>query len=262
MDDNNISYLRSKDSMGAPYATIPEMILHHSKSDPESVAQVYINWETFEKENLTYTDIYVQSDRFARGLNYLGIQKGDIVALETDNTPECMTALNGILMTGAIPLMFVFNLKDGSDVVALIDKVGDRCKAVAFTEGQNGANIAIVNNILNFSSERGRIELSSLLSLKLSILISNRICDNHLSIDGVSNMGSPGALLPKIDPDDTAIIFMTSGSMGTPKLIPHTHFSILITGFHFAHVYGRTSRELFNDRPFSWMVGYVNIYLR
>ena len=253
MGDYNRSYVRSEESIDVPYATIPEMILQHSKSDPESVAQVYINWETFEKETLTYTDIYVQSDRFARGLNNLGIQKGDIVALETDNTPECMTALIGVQMTGAIPLMFLFGLKDGSDVVALLDKVGDRCKAIAFTDGKHGDNIAIVNNILKCSTERGRIERSSVSSLTWSILISNHTCDNHLSIDDISNMGSPGALLPKIDPDDTAIIFMTSGSMGTPLWLYHLG-QFLATMMYNNNVVTNPSRNFSRDFSRDWDV--------
>ena len=60
---------------------------------------------------------------------------------------------------------------------------------------------------------------------------------------------------PWIDPEDTAAIFLTSGSTGSPKLIPHSHFSLMVLGLQSVFAHGANSKSLFNDRPFSWIEG-------
>ena len=254
-DHGKLSYLRNSHPVDVPYTTIPAMVQRHAK-DPQSVAQTYINWETYEKEQLTYSDIYKSAIKLASGLMNLGIKKGDVVALGTDNTPEWMTALVGIQICGAIPLMFVFNRKDGSDVVALMERVKDRCKAIIFTAGLDDMNISIVNNVVRKELRKGHISVPYLQALKWSILISDSDCEyNHLCMDDIYNIGHSDSKLPSIDPEDVAAIFPTSGSTGVPKLIPYTHFSLLVAGFQFAMAYGKLSMTFFNDRLFGWIVG-------
>ena len=256
-DSSEYSYLRNNDSLDVPYTTIPEMIRRHSQRDSESVAQVFIDWKTFEKEYLTFTDIYQSASKFARGLMKIGIDKGDIVALVTEDIPEWTSTLVGIQMSGAIPLMFTFNLNDGSDVISILGKAGQRCKAIVFTTGSNNNHISIVNNICQRGADKGRVYCSSLPSLTWGILIAERKNRDFFTVDELSNMGDDGNELPFIYPDDVAAIFRTSGSTGTPKLIPHSHYALLITGWFYALGYGLSNRTLYNDRQFSWMAGYV-----
>ena len=241
----------------SPYTSIPEMVRRHSLRDSEAVAHVYINWQTFKKEYLTFKDIYQSASKFARGLMKIGINKGDIVALVTEDIPEWMSALVGIQMCGAIPLMFTFNLNDGSDVISLLAKAGGKCKAIIFTAGPNNSHISIINNICQRGAEKGRVECPSLQSLSWGILMAESNQSEYLTIDELSNMGDGGAELPVIDPEDVAAIFRTSGSTGTPKLIPHSHFSILIAGWYYAIGYGLSNKTLYNDRLFSWISGFV-----
>ena len=249
------SYIRTDESLDVPYTTIPEIILRHSKRDPKSVAHVYINWETFEKEYLTFADIYRSATSFARGLKHLGIEKGDIVALGTDNTQEWMTVLVGAQLCGAAPLMFNFNLKDGSDLDSLLTKAGHRCKAIVFARGRNDKNVSIINNILKKGNGKGEILHPSLPNLKWSISMTKGQQDDHFSVDEICKMGDTEVTLPYIDPEDVAAIFLTSGSTGTPKAILHTHYSMLVTGFYWSTAYGNLNSSLFNDRPFSWIGG-------
>ena len=259
-DSSEYSYLRNNDSLDVPYTTIPKMIRRHSQRDSESVVQVFIDWKTFEKEYLTFTDIYQSASKFARGLMKIGIDKGDIVALVTEDIPEWTSTLIGIQMSGAIPLMFTFNLNDGSDVISILSKAGEKCRAIIFTAGPNNNHISIVSNICQRAEEKGRVKCSSLPSLTWGILMAESKNHDYLTIDEISNIGDDGAELPFIDPDDVAAIFRTSGSTGTPKLIPHTHFSTLIAGSYYAIQNGLSNRSLYNDRPFSWISGRMLIF--
>ena len=245
------SYLRNKDPLDIPYTTIPEMILRHSQRNPKSVVQVYVDWETFDKEYLTFTDLYKSSSNFARGLVHLGIQKGDILALGADNSREWITAVVGIQMCGAIPLMFNFKLQDGSDIESTMTKVGNKCKGIVFPRGRTDKNVAIVKNILKNWEKNA--------SLKLTISMSFDAHDDHLSMSEICKMDKLETSLPPIDPEDVGAIFQTSGSTGDPKLIPHTHLSILTAGFYLSRAYGNHSSILFNDRTCSWIGGWVYI---
>ena len=151
------SYMRSKEAIDVPYATIPDMIQKHAQKDPRAVAHVYINWETFEQKHLTNMEIYQSATRFARGLLRLGITTPDIVALGMDNTPEWMTAFVGILMCGAIPLMFAFNIHDGSDIETTLMKSGHRCKSVIFSAGLGNRNLSILDHIFKKDSAKRTI---------------------------------------------------------------------------------------------------------
>ena len=256
-ESSEYSYLRNNAPLDVPYTTIPEMIRRHSQRDSESVAQVFINWKTFEKEYLTFADIYQSASKFARGLMKIGINKEDIVAMVTEDIPEWTSALVGIQMCGAIPLMFTFNLNDGSDVISILAKAGEKCRAIIFTAGPNNNHISIVSNICQRGVEKGRVECSSFPSLTWGIMMAENKSRDYLSIDEISNMGGDSAELPVIDPEDVSAIFRTSGSTGTPKLIPHSHYAILITGWFYALGYGLSNKTLYNDRLFSWMAGYV-----
>ena len=68
-----------------------------------------------------------------------------------------MTSMVGIQMCGAIPLLFHFDCKDGSDLQNVLEKIGDRGKAVIFSSGRDGRNIEIMNNVFNTGKEKGEI---------------------------------------------------------------------------------------------------------
>src|ERR1700740_213045 len=60
----------------------------------------------FHGRQLTYTDLYQQSNKLARLLTDDGIKTGDVVGLAMDRSPEMVISLLAILKTGAayVPL--------------------------------------------------------------------------------------------------------------------------------------------------------------
>ena len=256
-ENSTFSYLNGKDMPEVPYTSIPEMIRKHAKNESESVAHLYINGKTFEEEHLTFTNIDDMARRFARGLRKLGIVKDDIVILGLYNVPDWMISMVGIQICGAIPLLFHFDCKDGSDLQNVLEKIGDRGKAVIFSSGRDGRNIEIVNNVFNTGEEKGEIVAQSFPNCRWSILSADSQHEKHLSMDEICKVGQmePEIPFPWIDPEDTAAIFLTSGSTGSPKLIPHSHFSLIVLGYQSVFAHGANSKSLFNDRPFGWIEG-------
>ena len=162
----------------------------------------------------------------------------------------------GIQMSGAVPFMFLFDCKDGSDIESHLLKFGDKCKAIIFTAGHNGEYISIIENKFRRGEEKGRIVNSTLPSLSWAIIRSEIDIPSHLTMKEVCKMGNPLIYLPFIDPEDIAAVFMSSESTGNQKVIPHSHFSLLVLGFYRSFGHGRTGKSLLNDRPFNWITGY------
>ena len=249
------SYIRGKGEVNVPFLTIPDMIRRHAEQNPTAMAQIYINWETFEKENLTFASIYSSGTKFAKGLKALGISKGDIVAIGTNNCPEWITVHIGAQMCGAISLFFTFSMKDGSDIKSLFARVGNDCKAVIFPPGKNDDNIPITKKLFTKIPGKGKFTSTVLPKLECLIMMSEASSPDFLDMSDVYEIGTSTEGLPCVDPEDPAAIFMTSGTTGTPKMFSHTHYSLLLTGYYMADVYGDAVGPYYNDRPFQWHAG-------
>ena len=252
---NEYSYIRGNGGYDVPFLTIPEMIKRHAEQTRNAVAQMYINWETLEKECLTFTTIYDSGTKFAKGLKALGVSKGDIIAIGTSNCSEWIIAHVGALLCGAVSLFFAFNKKDGSDVESLLARVGDNCKAVVFPPGQNNENITIAKKLFTKDEVKGKYTSTVVQNLEGLILMSAVSSREFLNMQDVYEIGISTNGFPHVDPEDQAAIFMTSGTMGQPKMIPHTHYSLLMSGLYVVDTICDAIGPLFNDRPFQWQAG-------
>lgn len=76
--------------------TLGEYLHRTAVNYPESEA-IY-----FEGFRMTYNELDEACDRFATGLSKIGVQKGDVVALDLPNVPQFIIAFYGICRLGAI----------------------------------------------------------------------------------------------------------------------------------------------------------------
>ncbi|KAK3102104.1 hypothetical protein FSP39_008780 [Pinctada imbricata] len=229
-----ISYLRSREPLDVPYMTIPELIRHHAEKTPESIAQVCIDWETFERKTMTFNDLYTQATRVAKGLQRFGLRKGDFVAIGTDNCPEWMLSVIGVLMCGAVSIFFTFDRIDGEDVKSVLSKVGDKCKVFIFPKGKNDCYVPIVNKLFEQHQEKEKVTCEYAKSIEVAIAMTLETDSSFFCLDTLMNLDAFDGSFTNSSPEDIACIFMTSGSTGQPKLIPHSHLSIIGAGFHFS----------------------------
>ena len=69
--------------------------------------------------------------------------------------------------------------------------------------------------------------------------------------------------LPQLDPEDTAILFLTSGSTGEPKFIPISHFLAMIAGHQLqASMKYEPDDVIYTERKFFWIGGFPFVTLR
>ena len=159
-------------------------------------------------QRLTFAQLDQRADRAAAGLAELGIAAGDRVLLQLPNTCEFAVALFALLRAGAIPVMCLTGHRAAelghfaavSEATALIipDSAGGfdyRPMAQELSNGHPGLRHVIVDG------DPGPFTSWS------------QVC--------VSNVERPEPHNP--DPESPALLLVSGGTTGTPKLIPRTH---------------------------------------
>jgi len=82
--------------MTYPTFTLPEMLAHTAAESPEATALIYFG------TRVSYAQLQDHVNRVAAGLQALGLQKGDRVALMMPNCPQFVVAFFGTLRAGGI----------------------------------------------------------------------------------------------------------------------------------------------------------------
>ena len=161
--------------------------------------------------NWTYNHLAEKVSKFAEALCDRGIQKGDRVALMAPNMPAFTVAYFGILTAGAIvvPIHILFT---GKEVGFCLKHSGAR--AMVFWHGvekmaKAGVQIAQKKIILFQIREKCQF-------------VESPDTDFNLAIQSVQKGNQPFPTMP----DDTAVIFYTSGTTGAPKGAEVTHFNL------------------------------------
>ena len=160
-------------------------------------------------ESATYAELLHSALAFARGLQELGLERGERVALYMDNSLPCVTALFGTLLAGGV--FMVVNPQTKEDKLAFI--LEDSEASILITEGSI-ARIA--------ASAAPRVA-----SLKAVVCAA--------APDGVEGM-TPFEQLLACEPEpgargtiplDLAALIYTSGSTGHPKGVMMSHQSMV-----------------------------------
>ncbi len=202
-----------------PVVTLHERLRESARKYPDHVALWY------EGSEITYATLDYLTDRFAAGLQQLGVEKGDRVALYLPNSPQFVIALYGIFKAGAIAVPcnpaykeeeLQYMLKDsGAMILVTVDKLLDTAvKALADTEVDN----LIVSGGLDFHAQPTDV---------------GRKLNEH-GVKGFSfrNFLEYSQERPRdimVDArEDVALICYTGGTTGTPKGVMLTHYNCVV----------------------------------
>ncbi|MFQ6397805.1 (2,3-dihydroxybenzoyl)adenylate synthase [Nocardia sp. KC 131] len=175
----------------------------------------------------SYAELDSDADRMAHGLLALGIAPGDRVVVQLPNVPEFATVLFGLLRAGIIPVLTlpahrraeIEHLAQLSGAVAYLiaDRLGDfDYRDLAATVRQS---VPAVRHVLVLGAPGTHTDL------------------NSIPRDGDS--------LPKIDPSDVALMLVSGGTTGLPKLIARTHDDYVYNATASAEVCGLTEEDVY-----------------
>lgn len=188
---------------------------------------------------MTYDDLDQKSNALARGLQSIGVKKGDRVSVSLGNNTEFAIATYAIFKLGGIlnPLNPSFNAKQ---VVSALNHLGSSHLLIGtethLIRKDPRSNLEILRHIAP-GIESGKLESELVPSLQQVVLVDN----SH----GRTNLNDLGATVPfqavqdgstqalpnqNLHKDDIVNIQFTSGTTSSPKAACLSHRSILNNG--------------------------------
>ncbi|HJX29557.1 MAG TPA: amino acid adenylation domain-containing protein, partial [Thermoanaerobaculia bacterium] len=171
-----------------PTACLHELFAAQAARTPDAVAAVS------EGEGLTYRELSKGANRLARHLAGLGVRPGDLVGICLDRSLDLVTAVLGVLATGAAYLPLDPSYPPERLAFALEDS---RAGVLVTREGTAGLLPATAARVLLLDVDREAI---------------------------ASESAAPLAVV--VTPDFPAYVIYTSGSTGRPKGVLVTHANV------------------------------------
>ncbi|HYI46601.1 MAG TPA: long-chain fatty acid--CoA ligase [Actinomycetota bacterium] len=176
---------------------LAELLAESAQRNPGKKALVAIGID--QKRAITFGDLDAEVDRVAAGLQKLGVQPGDRVAVGMHNVPEFPFAYFGILRAGGV-------------VVALNAMLTPHETAHVLKD--SGASVVLASTPF---AEVARSAAASMSDVKV------------ITTESWDDLGPLGSDVKRIDreADDLAVLAYTSGTTGEPKGAMLTHGNLL-----------------------------------
>ena len=185
--------------------------------------------------SLTYTQLNEKINQFATGLQSIGIEAGEKVALFADNSPRWLIADQGIILSGCAN--------------AVRSSQAEKNELLYILENSESV-ILVAENIATLNKLRPEIDD---VSLKAIVLLSDEETDTKstpkiYNFEQILELGINNHFKPvSIDKSDLATLIYTSGTTGKPKGVMLTHGNLL----HQVRNLGSVIKPVPNDRVLS-----------
>jgi acyl-coenzyme A synthetase/AMP-(fatty) acid ligase len=180
-------------------------VVDHWGEDAQKLAMLWVN-ERGEEKRLTFRDFTVRSNQVGNALRTTGIRKGDRILIMSPRLPEWWEAVLGIMKIGAISMPGT-TLLTPKDVAYRIQAA----EAVAVITDEEGA--LKVEQVANECPT---------LRLKIVLGAEREGWVNYARAVAVAM----STLKPEpTRSDEPMMIYFTSGTVGYPKMVLHTHVS-------------------------------------
>ena len=164
-------------------------------------------------QDITYTEFGNSVDAFSKGLNALGIEKEDRIAILSENRPEWAISDFGILKAGGINVP-MFSTLTPAQVGYILNDSGAKIICVS-TRSQLDKVIQIRDGVETL--EQIVLYDSSEEELPEGVIEFNEVCERGKEVDELNI---------DVSEEDIATIIYTSGTTGNPKgvMLTHTNF--------------------------------------
>ena len=207
----------------------------------ENKVAYYWEGDDGSTRTITYKDLYVMTNRLAKGLQNLGVKKGDRVAIYMPLVPELVAAVLAVARLGAVH-MVVFG---GFAASALRDRIIDCDAKVLITADGNyrgGKPIELKHIADEAVAETPTVEKM--------VVVRRTGNDVPMKAGRDINWDDLLADIPEdtyvpcepMDSEDMLFILYTSGSTGKPKGVVHVHGGYAVGTF-------ATTRFVFDIKP-------------
>jgi long-chain acyl-CoA synthetase len=208
-----------------PELTLPEQLAATAKKFPNHTALIFYN------QKITYKALNDAVTHFAAGLQVLGLQKGDRVALYVPNSPQFVIGYYGILRAGGVvvPTNITYVAREvkhqmndsGAKYMICLSKFYDIVRQV---RAETDLEHVIVANIKDYFPRHLNILFTLFKEKKEGHYLD--ITDERAThrMPDILEMGRLRGLQPvPTTPEDIAILGYTGGTTGVPKAAMLTH---------------------------------------
>lgn len=194
-----------------PQRLLGEALLISAKDYPSKTAIIA------KSKEYSFSELKESSEKLANYLAFSGIKKGERVAIYMNNSWQCIIAIYGATLAGAVFL--VINPQTKADKLSYI--LNDSGAKILISEGDFKQELltalpdskTIIEAII--TGETSKTEITG--NVKFS------------SFEEIQKALKSDVLLPAIIPNDLAALIYTSGSTGFPKGVMMTHQSMVFT---------------------------------
>jgi len=205
---------------GGTFNIVYNCLDRHMQTPTRHKVAFYWEGDDGSSRTLTYEDLYVLTNRMAKGLQNLGVKKGDRVAIYMPSIPEQVAALLAVARLGAVHSV-VFG---GFAASALRDRIIDAEAKVVITADGNyrgGKHIKLKEITDEAVAETPTIE---------KVVVVRRLGDEvpmqagrDIYLDDLLADIPEDTVVPcePMSSEDLLYILYTSGSTGKPKGIVH-----------------------------------------
>jgi len=157
------------------------------------------------RRRVSYAELDAWADRLAAGLHRLGIAAGDRVVVQLPNGPDFLALCVALFRLGAVPVLALPAHRQA--------EVGYLC------EHTEAAALVVPDVLQRFDHRELAGEVAKAVPSLRHVLVAGDP-GRHTALSDVT--AEPTAL-PEPDPHDVAVLLLSGGTTGRPKLIPRTH---------------------------------------
>ncbi|XP_033728145.1 long-chain-fatty-acid--CoA ligase FadD13-like [Pecten maximus] len=243
----DLSYISCPNPDYVRYKSIVDVLRERRNESPEKEICVQ-RFPGGGRKSLTYDELLKRSTYIAKYLISNGIKPGDSVAIIGSNSIEWIIGEFAIFVTGAVAVQIYKTRESFAETLKLLNST--KCSAVLVDPDSDETYISDMGAYF-FDKESGKDK-------KIALLLQKSTLSSLPSLDDVTLTAEEEIIpLPRLQPESSAVIFVTSGSTGVPKMVEFTHLSIVNGSYGtFLGASGdRPYETCYNDRPFCWFGG-------
>ncbi len=208
----------------------------NARRDLDKTAIVY------GEQRISYGQFIDNVSHIAIGLNNLGLEKGDRVALLIHNCSDFVYCFYAAMKLGLVHVSLNIMLKENE-----INYILGDCEPKVLIAHND--YLSSLENIERYKNGRMKV---------VSIAEDNNNREGTLSYQDFLKKDGPGISVAATDPDDIAVIGYTSGTTGFPKGAAHTHENVV------AHIGGISKHLRYSSEesvlavlPFFQLVAFI-----